>query len=81
MLSHMLHVRSLDGAEHALTAEPLVVQQRAPIVVAAPLRGPDWIAGDSTHNGPDAAHRRAILFTVGERLLRNATRSTGYVIG
>jgi hypothetical protein len=80
-LSHTLHVRSLDGAEHALMAEPLVVQQRAPIVVAPPLRGSDWIAGDSTHNGPDAAHRRAILSMVGERLLPSAMRLIGYVIG
>jgi hypothetical protein len=69
MLSHTLHVRSLDGAEHALMAEPLVVQQRAPIVVAPPLRGSDWIAGDSTHNGPDAAHRRAILFNGGRAFI------------
>jgi hypothetical protein len=68
-LSHTLHVRSSDGAEHALMAEPLVVQQRAPIVVAAPLRGSDWIAGDSTHNGPDAAHRRAILFNGGRAFI------------
>jgi len=68
-LSHTLHIRSLDGAEHALIAEPLAIQQRAPIVVAAPLRGPDWIAGDSTHNGPDAAHRRAILFNGGRAFI------------
>jgi hypothetical protein len=80
-LSHELHVRSLDGARHTLTAEPLVVQQRAPVVVAASLRGPGWIAGDSTHNGLDAAHRRAILSLVGERLLRSAMRLIGYVIG
>ena len=68
-LSHELHVRSLDGTKHALMAEPLVVQQRAPVVMAAPLRGPDWIAGDSTHNGPDAAHRRAILFNGGRAFI------------
>ena len=68
-LSHTLHIRSSDGVEHALMAEPLVVQQLAPIVVAAPLRGPDWIAGDSMHNGLDAAHRRAILFNGGQAFI------------
>jgi murein DD-endopeptidase MepM/ murein hydrolase activator NlpD len=68
-LSHTLHLRSPDGVEHALTVQPLVVQQRAPIVVAPPLRGADWLAGDSMHNGPDAAHRRAILFNDGRAFI------------
>jgi hypothetical protein len=37
-IAHTLHMRSPDGVEHALTVQPLVVQQRAPIVVAPPLR-------------------------------------------
>jgi hypothetical protein len=68
-LSHTLHMRSSDGVEHSLVAEPLVVQRRTPIVVAAPLRGADWIAGDSMHNGPDAAHRRAILLNDGRAFI------------
>jgi hypothetical protein len=65
-LEHTLRLRSPDGMVHALAAKPLEVQERAPVIVEAPLRGSDWIAGDSVHNGPDAAHRRAILFADGE---------------
>ena len=39
------------------------------MIVGAPLRGTDWIAGDAVHNGPDAAHRRALLFDHGEAFL------------
>jgi Peptidase family M23 len=68
-LDHTLHMRSPDGVEHALTVQPLVVQQRAPIVVAPPLRGADWLAGDSMHNGLDAAHRRATLLNGGRAFI------------
>ena len=60
-LRHTLHFTAPDGSHHALAAEPLKVKQQAPTLVAAPLRGNDWLAGDSVHNGPDAAHRRTIL--------------------
>ena len=43
-LVHTLQMRSPDGVEHALTIQPLAVQQCAPIVVAPPLRGADWLA-------------------------------------
>jgi hypothetical protein len=65
-LGHTLRFRSPDGTDHALAAKPLAVQERAPIIVEAPLRGSDWIAGDSVNNRPDAAHRRAILFAEGQ---------------
>ena len=60
-LRHTLHITAPDGSHHALAAEPLNVTRQVPTVVAAPLRGNDWLAGDSVHNGPDAAHRRTIL--------------------
>jgi hypothetical protein len=65
IVNHTLHLRSADGSEHALAIEPLAVQQRPPLIVSPPLQGADWIAGDSTHNAPNAAHRRAILFSGG----------------
>jgi peptidase M23-like protein len=37
--------------------------------VAPPLRGADWLAGDSMHNGLDAAHRRAILLNGGRAFI------------
>jgi hypothetical protein len=68
-LNHTLNFRSPDGVDHALRAKALVVKRRAPLVLAAPLRGSNWIAGDSVNNSPDAAHRRAILFDKGEAYL------------
>ncbi len=65
-LRHTLHFTAPDGSHHALEAQPLTVTQRAPTVVAAPLRGRDWLAGDSVHNSPDAAHRRTILLLGGQ---------------
>jgi len=65
-LRHTLHFTAPDGSHHALEAESLTVTQRAPTVVAAPLRGRDWLAGDSVHNSPDAAHRRTILLLGGQ---------------
>lgn len=65
-LQHTLHLTSADGSHHALTAEPLVVRRQPPVVIAPPLRGDDWLAFDSVHNGPDAAHRRTILIVGGQ---------------
>jgi hypothetical protein len=69
LLRHTLHFRSQDGVAHALSVQPLAVRPDAPILVGAPLHGSGWIAGDSAHNAPDAAHRRAILFDHGDAYL------------
>jgi hypothetical protein len=72
-LSHTLHVRSLDGAEYPLIAEPLIVQQRAPIVVAAPSQSCDRRARqDSPHQPASAGPRR---FTLPVTLATLALRS------
>jgi len=63
-LVHTLHFTSPDTTTHALTPALLAVGQDA-AVVHPPLRGGDWLAGDSTHNAPDAAHRRTILLLEG----------------
>ncbi len=68
-LHHILRFRSQDDVEHVLAAKPLLVESRAPVMVEAPLRGTDWIAGDAVHDSPDAAHRRALLFDHGEAFL------------
>jgi hypothetical protein len=65
VLMHTLHFTSPDKTNHALTPAPLAVAQYAVVVVHPPLRGRDWLAGDSTHNAPDAAHRRTILLLEG----------------
>jgi len=65
-LGHTLHLTSADGAHHALVAQPLQVSKQAPVVIAPPLRGDGWLAGDSVHNGVDAAHRRTILLAGGQ---------------
>lgn len=66
IIHNILHLRSPDGVDHALTISTLAVKPNTPLVVAPPLRGPDWIAGDSANNNPDAAHRRAVLFDHGQ---------------
>jgi hypothetical protein len=76
-LRHILHFTSPDGGHHALAPEPLHVMQREPIVVDAPLHGKDWIAADSVHNTPDAAHRRTILLLDASPGWLSGTRSTG----
>jgi hypothetical protein len=78
-LRHTLHFTAPDGSHHALEAQPLTVTQRAPTVVAAPLRGKDWLAGDSVHNGPDAAHRRTILLLADSPGSPSAMQLTGFV--
>jgi hypothetical protein len=60
-LQHTLHFTSPNGSRHALRSVSLSVSQTAPVAVAAPLRGDHWLAGDSVHNTPDAAHRRTII--------------------
>jgi hypothetical protein len=64
-LLHALHLRSPEMGRQVLSPEPLAVTRRAPVVVAPPLRGPNWIAGDASHNGPDADHRRAAFLEGG----------------
>ena len=59
-IAQVLHVTDDKGKPHAVVLAPLAVSADGPIVVAPPLRG-DWIAGDSVHNGSDAAHRRAVM--------------------
>jgi Peptidase family M23 len=63
-IEHTLHVIADDGGAHDIALNPLPVLDEKPIVVVPPLRGV-WMAGDSVNNGPDAAHRRAILITDG----------------
>lgn len=65
VVNNTLHLRSPDGVNHALAIEPLNITNNPAIVVAPPLRGPDWLAGDSANNGPGAAHRRAVLLDHG----------------
>jgi len=66
VINNTLHMRSPDGVDHALAITPLDVISTPPIVVAPPLRGPDWLAGDAANNRPDAAHRRAVLLDHGQ---------------
>ena len=67
-IEHTLHVIADDGGAHDIVLKPLAVSNEKPIVVAPPLRGV-WMAGDSVNNGPDAAHRKAILITDGHAWL------------
>ena len=69
VLQHTVHLIAPDGARHAISAPALTVSQQGPISVAPPLRGPNWIAGDSSHNSPDAAHRRTIAVVDGKAWL------------
>lgn len=66
VIQHTLYFSSSAGERHALVAPPLNVSQQTPTIVAPPLHGPNWIAGDSSHNGHDAAHRRSIQIVGGE---------------
>jgi hypothetical protein len=63
-IEHSLHVLDDKGGAHDVEPAPLPVSDESPIVVAPPLRG-EWIAGDSANNGPDAAHRRAVIILGG----------------
>jgi len=59
LIEHRLGVTDFENKPHELVPPALAVSDQSAIVVAPPLRG-EWIAGDSVHNTPDAAHRRAI---------------------
>jgi hypothetical protein len=63
-IEHSLRVFDEQGGAHDVVIAPLPVSSERPIVVAPPLKG-EWIAGDSVHNLPDAAHRRAVLIESG----------------
>jgi hypothetical protein len=67
-IEHSLRMIDNRGAAHDVAIAPLPVLDEAPIVIAPPLRG-DWIAGDAVNNGPDAAHRRAVLIEDGHAWL------------
>jgi hypothetical protein len=64
-LGHTLHFTAPDSSRHELQAPTLSVSGEKPIVIAPPLRGENWLAGDSVHSSPDAAHRRMIILTDG----------------
>jgi len=68
VVEHSVHVTADDSGAHDIVLKALVVSADKPIVVAPPLRGV-WMAGDSVNNGPDAAHRKAILITDGRAWL------------
>ena len=65
-LEHTLHFTAEDKTAHPVYAE-LSVRQRAPIIVRAPLSGPDWFAWGA--NGDDAPHRRALMVEGGHAWL------------
>jgi murein DD-endopeptidase MepM/ murein hydrolase activator NlpD len=67
-IEHSLHVVDDKGEAHDVVLAPVPVSNESPIVVAPPLRG-EWIAGDSINNGPQAAHRRAVLVDNGHAWL------------
>ena len=66
IIRHTLEITAADGTHHRLATEPLTVMLRQPVVVNAPLHGRNWLAGDSVHKTPDAAHRRTILLLGGK---------------
>lgn len=65
-LQHTMHFTADDKSAHTVPAE-LNVRQRVPIIVAAPLRGPDWLAMGAT--GPNSYHRRALMVEGGQAWL------------
>jgi hypothetical protein len=65
-LQHTIHFTAEDKSAHTIPAE-LNVRERAPIVVAAPLRGADWLAMGAT--GPNSYHRRALMVEGGQAWL------------
>jgi hypothetical protein len=68
-LGHTLHFSDHEGNKYVIEMEPLKVGHDAAVVVGAPLRGSNWMAGDSVHNAPDAAHRRALMVVNGKAWL------------
>jgi hypothetical protein len=67
-IEHTLRILDDKGDAHEVFLAPLAVSSERPIVVGAPLRG-QWIAGDSVSEGPDAAHRRAVMILGGRPYL------------
>jgi Peptidase family M23 len=65
-LEHTIHFTAEDKSAHTVPAE-LNVRQRAPIIVAPPLRGSDWLAMGAT--GPNSYHRRALMVDGGRAWL------------
>jgi hypothetical protein len=65
-LQHTIHFTAEDKSAHTVPAE-LNVRQRAPILVAPPLRGTDWMAMGAT--GPNSYHRRALMVEGGHAWL------------
>jgi hypothetical protein len=77
-IMHVLHVLSADGSLHTLHVPAIAVSPALPPIVAPPLRGTNWLAGDASHNGApfndvdgaiDAAHRRTVLVNFGQAFL------------
>ncbi len=65
-LQHTIQFTADDKSAHTISAE-LNVRQRAPIIVAPPLRGSDWLAMGAT--GPKSYHRRALMVEGGHAWL------------
>jgi hypothetical protein len=65
-LQHTIHFTADDKSAHTVSAE-LNVRERAPIIVAPPLRGPDWLAMGAT--GANSYHRRALMAEGGQAWL------------
>ncbi len=65
-LQHAIHFTAEDKSPHTVPAE-LNVRQRSPIIVAAPLSGPDWLAMGAT--GANSYHRRALMVEGGQAWL------------
>jgi hypothetical protein len=65
-IQHAIHFTADDKSTHTVPAD-LNVRDRAPVIVAAPLRGPDWLA--EAANGPGSYHRRALMIEAGRAWL------------
>jgi hypothetical protein len=66
IIQHAIHFTADDKSAHTVPAE-LNVRDRAPIIVAPPLRGPDWFA--EAANGPRSYHRHALMVEGGHAWL------------
>jgi len=65
-LQHTIHFTAEDKSPHTVSVG-LEVRQRTPVVVAAPLRGADWLAMGAT--GPASYHRRTLMVEGGHAWL------------
>jgi hypothetical protein len=65
-LQHTIYFTAEDKSAHTVPAE-LNVRPRAPIIVAPPLRGTDWMSLGAT--GPNSYHRRALMVEGGHAWL------------